>query len=111
MSDQQIAPVFQIEFEPLGWKYCRASRGLGIPSCKRQCRAFEQEYSAELALDVAPREVGLGTKEMDTDLKQIKAIIDKVGYRGVLPFEALGTGDPRERVAAFLQQIRQAFAL
>jgi sugar phosphate isomerase/epimerase len=55
--------------------------------------------------------VGYGTKEVNTDLKQIKAIIDKVGYRGVLPFEALGTGDPRERVAAFLQQIRQVFGL
>jgi len=55
--------------------------------------------------------VGYGTREENTDLKRIKSIIDKVGYRGVLPFEALGTGDPRERVAAFLQQIRQVFAL
>jgi sugar phosphate isomerase/epimerase len=55
--------------------------------------------------------VGYGTKEVNTDLPRIKSIIDKVGYRGVLPFEALGAGDPRERVAAFLQQIRQVFAL
>ena len=55
--------------------------------------------------------VGYGTKEVNTDLKQIKSIIDKVGYRGVLPFEALGTGDPRERVVSFLQQIRTVFAL
>jgi sugar phosphate isomerase/epimerase len=55
--------------------------------------------------------VGYGTREANTDLKLIKAIIDKVGYRGVLPFEALGTGDPRERVATFLEQIRAAFAL
>jgi sugar phosphate isomerase/epimerase len=55
--------------------------------------------------------VGYGTKEVDTDLKQIKAIIDKVGYRGVLPFEALGSGDPRARVANFLERIRAVFAL
>src|SRR5580698_2795561 len=55
--------------------------------------------------------VGYGTREVDTDLNQIKAIIDKVGYRGVLPFEALGSGDPRERVASFLQQIRAVFSL
>ena len=55
--------------------------------------------------------VGYGTKEVNTDLPRIKAIIDKVGYRGVLPFEALGTGDPRERIIAFLNQIRTAFAL
>ncbi len=55
--------------------------------------------------------VGYGTKEADTDLQRIKAIINKVGYRGVLPFEALGGGDPRERVANFLERIRAAFAL
>ena len=51
------------------------------------------------------------TKETPTDLGRIKAIIDRGGYRGVLPFEALGSGDPRERVAAFLEKIRAAFAL
>ena len=55
--------------------------------------------------------VGYGTKEVDTDLKKIKAIIDKVGYRGVLPFEALGAGDPRDRVASFLERIRTVFGL
>ncbi len=55
--------------------------------------------------------VGYGTKEVNTDLARIKSIIDKVGYRGVLPFEALGAGDPRERIVAFLNQIRAAFAL
>jgi sugar phosphate isomerase/epimerase len=55
--------------------------------------------------------VGYGTKEVNTDLKQIKAIIDKIGYRGVLPFEALGAGDPRDRIIAFLQQIRTVFNL
>jgi sugar phosphate isomerase/epimerase len=49
--------------------------------------------------------------DQNTDLKRIKNIIDKVGYRGVLPFEALGGGDPRERIASFLEQIRAAFAL
>jgi len=55
--------------------------------------------------------VGYGTKEVNTDLVRIKGIIEKVGYRGVLPFEALGSGDPRERVASFLQQIRTVFGL
>ena len=55
--------------------------------------------------------VGYGAKEANTDLARIKSIIDKVGYRGVLPFEALGAGDPRERIVAFLNQIRTAFSL
>jgi sugar phosphate isomerase/epimerase len=49
--------------------------------------------------------------DQPTDLKRIRNIIDKVGYRGVLPFEALGTGDPRERISSFLEQIRAVFAL
>jgi sugar phosphate isomerase/epimerase len=49
--------------------------------------------------------------DQNTDLKRIKSIIDKVGYRGVLPFEALGSGDPRERITSFLEQIRNVFAL
>lgn len=55
--------------------------------------------------------VGYGTREENTDLRRIRSIIDKVGYRGVLPFEALGQGDPRERIVAFLNQIRAAFSL
>ncbi len=55
--------------------------------------------------------VWYGAKETPTDLSRIKAIIDKGGYRGVLPFEALGAGDPRERVATFLEKIRGVFAL
>ncbi len=55
--------------------------------------------------------VGYGSKEVPTDLRRIKAIIDKIGYRGVLPFEALGSGDPSAKVASFLEQIRTVFAL
>ena len=49
--------------------------------------------------------------DQPTDLKRIKNIIDKVGYRGVLPLEALGAGDPRDRISSFLEQIRTAFSL
>jgi sugar phosphate isomerase/epimerase len=55
--------------------------------------------------------VGQGKQEMPIDLKRLKAIIDKAGYRGVLPFEALGSGDPKVKVAGFLEQIRTVFNL
>ena len=57
--------------------------------------------------------VGRDGQNEPTDLTKIKAIIDRYGYRGYLPFEALGTGgsDPRTRVAAFLEKIRQTFGL
>jgi sugar phosphate isomerase/epimerase len=55
--------------------------------------------------------VGFGKQEMPIDLHRLKGIIEKSGYRGVLPFEALGAGDPRDRVAAFLDRIRAEFNL
>jgi sugar phosphate isomerase/epimerase len=56
-------------------------------------------------------EVGRNGKPEPTDLARIKAIIDAHGYRGYVPFEALGPGDARPRVTAFLAKIRAAFGL
>jgi sugar phosphate isomerase/epimerase len=53
--------------------------------------------------------LGYGTKEVPTDLRRVKAIIDKGGYRGVMPIETLGEGDPRVKVARFLEQVRRVF--
>ena len=51
-----------------------------------------------------------GTQE-PTDLGKIKAIIDRSGYRGYVPFEALGSGDPRVKISGFLEKIRREFGL
>jgi sugar phosphate isomerase/epimerase len=48
-------------------------------------------------------------KETPIDLSRIRAIIDKVGYRGFVPFEALGQGNPDE-VTAFLEKVRKALS-
>ena len=55
--------------------------------------------------------VGRNNQEEPTDLRKIKAIIDRSGYRGYVPFEALGAGDPRPRIVAFLEKIRKDFAI
>ena len=54
--------------------------------------------------------VWYGTKKVEIDLPRVRAIIDKVGYRGFTPVEALGPGDPAEVVTAFLNKVRKAFA-
>jgi sugar phosphate isomerase/epimerase len=54
--------------------------------------------------------VGLNGKEVPTDVAKVKTIIDKVGYRGFVPIEALGAGDPGEKVAIFLQKVRREFS-
>ncbi len=53
--------------------------------------------------------VWYGRKEVPTDVGRIKTIIDKAGYRGFLPIETLGAGDPREKVTRFLADVRRAF--
>ncbi len=55
--------------------------------------------------------VWVGGKEVPTDLEKVKAIIDKGGYRGFLPIETLGEGDPRVKVAAFVEKVRKVFPL
>ena len=55
--------------------------------------------------------VGRYGKEEATDLAKIKAIIDRAGYRGYVPLEALGAGDPQVKVAKFLEKIRRVFGL
>ena len=55
--------------------------------------------------------VGRKGVEEPTDLKKIKAIIDRSGYRGYVPFEALGAGDPRPKIISFLEKIRRDFGL
>ncbi|HWQ53991.1 MAG TPA: sugar phosphate isomerase/epimerase family protein [Bryobacteraceae bacterium] len=53
--------------------------------------------------------VWYGGKETPIDLARLKAIIDSSGYRGFLPIETLGGGDPRTRVAGFLGEVRKIF--
>ncbi|MCK4752196.1 MAG: TIM barrel protein [Planctomycetes bacterium] len=50
-----------------------------------------------------------GEKQVPIDLKKIKAIIDKSGYRGFLPIETLGEGDAKVKVKEFLAEVRKYF--
>jgi sugar phosphate isomerase/epimerase len=54
--------------------------------------------------------VSYGAKATPTDLRRIKDIIDRAGYRGFLPIETLGPGDPRTKVKKFLAEVRAVFA-
>jgi len=55
-------------------------------------------------------QVWYGEKATDIDLPRVRRIIEKGGYRGFLPIEALGQGDQRAIVTAFLDKVRKAFA-
>lgn len=52
--------------------------------------------------------VWYGKKSTPIDLAKVRAIIEKVGFRGFLPIEALGQGDPAVVVTNFLERVRKA---
>jgi len=54
--------------------------------------------------------VWYGKKKVDIDLPKLRALMEKIGYRGFAPIEALGEGDPKEVMNAFLAKVRRAFA-
>jgi sugar phosphate isomerase/epimerase len=54
--------------------------------------------------------VWYGTKAVPVDLRKIKDIIDRHGYRGYLPILTLDAGDPRQKVMKLADQIRTVFA-
>lgn len=45
--------------------------------------------------------------EQKTDLNKLMKIIQQSGYRGYIPLETLGAGDPKVKVAGFLKEIRE----
>lgn len=47
-------------------------------------------------------------QEEKTDLAKVVEILHTSGYRGYIPIETLGAGDPREKVPRFLDEVRQA---
>lgn len=46
--------------------------------------------------------------EVKTDLKRLFKIIKESGYRGHIPIETLGKGDPKEKVSKFMKEVQQA---
>lgn len=52
--------------------------------------------------------VWIDGKEVPTDLVKLFTMIKKSGYRGYLPIETLGAGDPFEKVPVFMEKINAA---
>jgi sugar phosphate isomerase/epimerase len=47
----------------------------------------------------------------DVDLAAMNRILRESGYRGYVPLETLGSGDPRPKLRAFLGRVRTAFGV
>jgi len=54
-------------------------------------------------------EMYIDNKPVKTDLDRLKKIIDASTYRGYLPVETLGEGDPKQKVACMFQEVKKRF--
>ncbi|GHT11327.1 xylose isomerase [Bacteroidia bacterium] len=54
-------------------------------------------------------EVYVNGKAVKTDLAKIKAIIDQSNYRGYLPIETLGPGDPKQKIGVMFSEVKKIF--
>lgn len=52
--------------------------------------------------------IWINGKETPTDLVKIFEIIKKAGYRGYLPIETLGEGDPYKKIPIMIEKVRAA---
>ena len=55
-------------------------------------------------------QVYINGKETRTDLNIVAQILKESGYRGYIPIETLGEGDPQEKVIRFLEEVRTAIS-
>jgi sugar phosphate isomerase/epimerase len=55
--------------------------------------------------------VYLNEKQVDTDYSKILGIVRQCGYRGYLPLETLGEGDPKTKVKLLLEKVRNALEI
>jgi sugar phosphate isomerase/epimerase len=53
--------------------------------------------------------VWIDGKETPTDFVKVFRIVKEAGYRGYLPLETLGAGDPYKKVPVLLENVRNAF--
>jgi len=54
-------------------------------------------------------EVLINGKATKTDFDKLKEIINNSGFRGYLPIETLGEGDPKQKVDALLNEVKKRF--
>ena len=52
----------------------------------------------------------IGGKEVDVDMDKLIGIIKSSGYRGYIPLETLGEGDPKQKISALLDKTRKSLA-
>ncbi len=72
-------------------------------------REIEQTVKYAITWQIK-EEMAINGKVVKTDLDRLKQIIDASGYRGYLPIETLGPGNPKEKVTYMLKEVKKRFS-
>jgi sugar phosphate isomerase/epimerase len=122
-SERGVAIVLQphddllkTAFQALDVQARVASDWFGLNVDVGSLRATDDPY-AEIAR-LAPHAYTWQVKEQvyrkgvaeDIDLAKVVRILREAGYRGYIPLETLGAGDPRPKLRRFVDRVRQALA-
>jgi sugar phosphate isomerase/epimerase len=85
---------------------------LDIGSYRQKDPYAEIEQNIKYAVTWQIKEnVWIDGEEKPTDYVKLFQIIKKAGYRGYLPLETLGPGDPYKKVPVLLEKVRKALEL
>ena len=55
-------------------------------------------------------EMFINNQPVKTDLDRLKKIIDASTYRGYLPIETIGAGDPKQKIMYMYQEVKKRFS-
>jgi sugar phosphate isomerase/epimerase len=102
-ADQVITILERVDSEWLGLNLDIGSLRTTADPYEEIARLTPYAYTWQLKENVYRNGV-----EEKTDVAKVIEIIRTSSYRGYLPLETLGPGDPREKVPAFLEKVRQA---
>ncbi len=102
-ADQTVRLVEAVDHEWFGVVLDIGSLRQGDPYAEI-ARLIPHAISWQLKENVAP-----DGREEPADMKRIRALVDRHAYRGWLPIETLGPGDPREKLGGLLARVREAF--
>lgn len=82
---------------------------LDIGSYRKHAPYQEIQQNIDKAITWQIKEnVWIDGVETPTNFERLFKIIEEAGYRGYLPLETLGQGDPFEKVPALLGKVRKA---
>lgn len=105
----KTADQVKIIMERIGSEWFGLILDTGSYGAKDPYEEIEKTIPYAVSWQIKEKIINNGVEE-EVNLKKLMGIIKASDYRGYLPIETLGPGDPFEKVPAFLDKVRKAMA-